>query len=204
MMEHVFYPAEKAEGTLILLHGTGGNEHSLIPLAEHLSTKMNYLGIRGNIEENGMPRFFRRIAEGVFDMEDLKFRTGELADTINQLAEKYNFSLNTTYLVGYSNGANIAANLMLQIRDIARGAILLHPMVPSRKPTDVNLNEKPILITAGTNDPIVPSAEAEELDQILRKKDAIVTLHWEEGGHGVSYNEIETSKKWLDSNIREH
>ncbi|WP_153732716.1 alpha/beta hydrolase [Sporosarcina obsidiansis] len=196
-MEHIFYPTENAEGTLIALHGTGGNEHSLLPIVKELSSKMNYLGIRGNIEENGMPRFFRRIAEGVFDMEDLRFRTEELAEFIKSAANKYDFSLDTTYVVGYSNGANIAANLMLSVQDIAKGAILLHPMVPSRERTNVSLHGKQIFISAGTNDPLVSNQEVEELYGMLVEKGALTTLQWEVNGHSISLSEIEAARDWL-------
>lgn len=196
-MNYMYEPAEHAEGTLILLHGTGGNEHSLIPIAKDISTSMNYVGIRGNIEENGMPRFFRRIAEGVFDMEDLAFRTNELADFIRQLAETHHFSLDTTYLLGYSNGANIASNLMLTKKDIAKGAILLHPMVPSREKNDLSLKGKQIFISAGTKDPLIPNEEVEELYQIMRKKSATIDLYWEENDHRISFTEIEAVKSWI-------
>lgn len=199
-MKHIFYPAEEAQGTLILLHGTGGDEESLLPIAKSLSSDMNYLGIRGNIDENGSNRYFKRLAEGVFDMEDLRFRTDELADFIKELSIKYNFSLEDTYLVGYSNGANIAANLLLKKQDIAKGALLFHAMVPSREETDVTLAAKSVFLSAGTNDPIVAISEVEQLQELLSDKGAIVSLHWESNGHSISSTEIEAAKTWLGNN----
>lgn len=199
-MKHVFYHAEKAKGTLILLHGTGGDEESLVSIARSLSTDMNYLGIRGNVDENGLNRFFKRLQEGVFDMEDLRFRTEELADYIHEASSIYGFSLDGVYLVGYSNGANIAANLLLQKQDIAKGAVLFHAMVPSREETDVTLDARIIFLSAGINDPLVPVDEVEELQELLTGKGAVVSLHWENNGHNISSTEIEAAKVWLADN----
>lgn len=196
-MKYIFRPVKEAEGTLILLHGTGGDENSLVQIADILSTNMNVLGIRGNIEENGMPRFFKRLSEGVFDVEDLKFRTTELAHFIKETATKYEFLLEKIYLVGYSNGANIAGNLLLSEKDIAKGAILLHPMVPSREPTAVSLDGKQILICAGTVDPLIANSEVEELYDIMIKKKATTKLHWEENDHRISPAEVEVARNWL-------
>lgn len=197
-MKHIYHRVKEAEGTLILLHGTGGNENSLLPIAEMLSPNMNYLGVLGNVIENGMPRYFRRLSEGVFDAEDLKFRTKELAQFIRDSAKKYEFSLDKAYLVGYSNGANIAGNLMLSEKDIAKGAILLHPMVPSRERTAISLDGKQILISAGTVDPLIPNREVEELYEILIQKGATTKLYWEQNNHRISHSEIEIARSWLD------
>lgn len=196
-MEHIFYPAENAKGTLILLHGTGGDEHSLLPVARELSNDMNFLGVRGNVNENGANRFFKRIAEGVFDMEDLRYRTTELAEFIKTASEKYNFSLETTFLLGYSNGANIAANAMLGVQNIAIGAILLHAMVPSRDSADLSLAGKHIFMSAGTFDPLVPKFETEELYQIFKEKGASATINWEQNDHRITHSELAAAKKWL-------
>ncbi|MFD2114551.1 alpha/beta hydrolase [Paenibacillus yanchengensis] len=196
-MKHLYEQADAAQGTFVLLHGTGGNETSLLAIARDLAPDRNMLGIRGEVEENGMPRYFRRLSEGVFDMEDLRFRTKQLADFIREAAEKYQFSLDTTYLVGYSNGANIAANMMLQESNFVQGAILLHPMVPSREKNDLSLKGKQVFISAGTLDPLVANEEVEELYHIMQQKQATVHLHWEENGHGVSRSEIEAAKNWL-------
>lgn len=200
-MKHIFYPVENARWTLILLHGTGGDEESLISIAKTLSTEMNYLGIRGNIDENGSNRFFKRLSEGVFDMEDLQFRTNELAEFLEEASTTYEFATESSYLVGYSNGANIAANLLLRKQDIVKGAILFHPMVPSREETDISLQGKSVFLSAGTNDPLVANSEVEELQELLTKKKALITLHWESNGHSISLTEIEAAKLWLNKEI---
>ena len=201
-MKHVFYSVENARATLILLHGTGGDEESLVSIARTLSTHMNYLGIRGNIDENGSNRFFKRLSEGVFDMKDLKFRTNELAEFIEKASKTYGFSLDNSYLVGYSNGANIAANLLLQKPNIANGAILFHAMVPSRDKTNISLEGKSVFLSAGTNDPLVANSEVEELQDLLTTKQALITLHWESNGHSISSTEIAAAKRWLSMELQ--
>src|SRR5690625_1693656 len=132
-MKHIFQKGtDESRPTILLLHGTGGNEQDLLPLAEIIDKEANVLSVRGNVSENGMPRFFKRLAEGVFDEEDLVFRTKELNEFLDEAAEKYGFDRNNITAVGYSNGANIAASLMFHYEDALAGAILYHPMVPRR------------------------------------------------------------------------
>lgn len=132
-MKHVFQKGnDSSRPTLLLLHGTGGNEHDLLPLAEIIDKDANVLSVRGNVLENGMPRFFKRLAEGVFDEEDLIFRTTELNNFLDEAAEKYEFDRTNITAVGYSNGANIAASLMFHYENALKTAILHHPMVPRR------------------------------------------------------------------------
>lgn len=197
-MKHIYEKAFHAKGTFISLHGTGGDEYSLQKIVQKVSLDMNYLGVRGNVDENGMARYFRRLREGVFDMEDLQFRTAELADFIRDAAAAYDFSLDTVYLIGYSNGANIAANLMLSEQNIAAGAILLHPMVPSREKTAVDLSGKYIFISSGSRDPLVPAEEADELNGMLLAKKAETLLFREDNGHQISYAEIMAARHWLE------
>ena len=115
-----------------MLHGTGGNELDLLPLAGMVDDQANVLSVRGNVLENGMPRFFRRLAEGIFDEEDLIFRTKELNEFLDEAAEKYDFDRDNIIAIGYSNGANIAASLLFHYQNALKGAILHHPMVPRR------------------------------------------------------------------------
>ena len=129
-MKHIFHKGENPERpTLLLLHGTGGNDRDLIPVANLIDPTASYLSVRGNVLENGMPRFFRRLAEGVFDIEDLVFRTKELNDFLDEAAEKYDFDRNNIVAIGYSNGANIAGSLLFHYQDALKGAIIHHPMV---------------------------------------------------------------------------
>ncbi|MBM7661935.1 phospholipase/carboxylesterase [Bacillus mesophilus] len=194
-MEHIFKQGP-SDQTLLLLHGTGGNERDLLPLAEMIAPNASILGVRGNILENGMPRFFRRLSEGVFDEEDLIFRTNELHQTINDLSERYKFKRDQVIAVGYSNGANIAASLLYHYKDSLKGAILFHAMVPLRGFTLPDLSEAPVYIGAGKRDPLIPAAETKELADELRKANAEVTEHWGEGGHELTRAEVEQAGIW--------
>lgn len=179
-----------------MLHGTGGNEFDLLPLAERIDPEANVLSVRGNVLENGMPRFFRRLAEGVFDEEDLIFRTKELNDFLDEAAERYEFNRNEIIAIGYSNGANIAASLLFHHQDALKGAILHHPMVPRKGVELPDLSGKSVFIAAGTNDPICPSQESIELQTLLENAGANVTLHWENHGHQLTMGEIQAAREW--------
>ncbi|WP_342410268.1 alpha/beta hydrolase [Paenibacillus sp. FSL R10-2778] len=197
-MIHVFRKGKDiTKPTLVLFHGTGGNEQDLLPLAEMVSPDSSVLGIRGNVLENGMPRFFRRLAEGVFDEADLVFRTHEIKQFLDEAAEKYGFDANNLVAVGYSNGANIAGSLLFHYKDIFRAAVLLHPMVPLRNVELPSLEGVSIFIGAGTNDPLITSTETQELEGILQKAGAEVTTHWGNQGHRLSMAEAEAAKDWL-------
>ncbi|WP_040225751.1 alpha/beta hydrolase [Bhargavaea cecembensis] len=196
-MEHIFNQGQDSEKpTLLLLHGTGGTERDLLPLAGMIDPEASVLSVRGNVLENGMPRFFRRLAEGVFDEEDLIFRTDELNRFLDEAAGKYGFDRNRILAVGYSNGANIAASLLFHHRDSLMGAILHHPMVPRRGVRIPDLAGKPIFIGAGTNDPICPPSESEELRMLLEQAGAEVELHWEDRGHQLTTGEVEAAASW--------
>ena len=187
--------------TLLLLHGTGGNEDDLIPFGQMLSPSASLLSPRGKILENGMPRFFKRLSEGVFDMDDLKFRTKELANFIKEASIAYNFDLNKMIVVGFSNGANIAASLLLSNPEIIKDAILFRAMVPFTPESPPNLSGKEILLSAGVFDPIVSKNQTESLLNILQKSNAIVTLKWQQSGHNLTENDILVSKEWLSEKI---
>lgn len=194
-MKHIFQKGTN-DTTLLLLHGTGGNEQDLLPLAEKMDANANVLSVRGNVSEGGMPRFFRRIAEGVFDEEDLIFRTKELNEYLDQASKEYNFNRDHIIAVGYSNGANIAASLLFHYENALKGATLHHPMVPRRGIELPDLKGKKVFIAAGTNDPICPSEESEDLNTLLQGAGAEVMLHWESMGHQLSLGEINAAAKW--------
>ncbi|MED4400410.1 alpha/beta hydrolase [Metabacillus fastidiosus] len=199
-MKHIFNKGkDTTKPTLLLLHGTGGNELDLLPLAGRIDDTASVLSVRGNVLENGMPRFFRRLAEGVFDEEDLIFRTKELNEFLNEAAEKYNFDRDNIMAIGYSNGANIAASLLFHYEDALRGAILHHPMVPRRGIELPDLSGKSLFIAAGTNDPMCPPEEADELQSLLEKAKADVKLHWENKGHRLTAEEVEAAAQWYRS-----
>src|SRR4029453_17079503 len=154
--------------TLLLLHGTGGNEHDLLPLGRELDPSASLLSPRGKILENGMPRFFRRLAEGVFDLEDLKMRTNELADFVPAAVRHYKLAANDIVGVGYSNGANIAASMLLLRSEIMRAAILFRAMVPLIPDNLPHLSSVRVWIGAGDQDPIIPTSESQRLAELLR------------------------------------
>src|SRR5947199_7332187 len=162
---HEFVPGSSSR-TLLLLHGTGGNERDLIPLGRELDPGAALLSPRGKVLENGMPRFFRRLAEGVFDLEDLKIRTTELADFVAAAAQHYGFAADNVVAAGYSNGANIAASLLLLRPEILSAAILFRAMVPLAPDTLPNLSSMRVWIGAGTDDPIIPTSESKRLAEL--------------------------------------
>lgn len=184
--------------TFLLLHGTGGNEEDLIPLAYELDKRPAILSPRGKVLENGVaPRFFRRLAEGVFDLEDLKFRTNELADFVNDASKFYGFDLQHVIAVGYSNGANIAASILLLRPEILSSAILFRAMVPLVPETLPDLTKKQIFMSSGLYDPIVSKQEAEKLSGLFKNVGAKVSLSWQESGHELTMEEIRKAKEWL-------
>ncbi|MFD0868482.1 Predicted esterase [Chlamydia abortus] len=197
-MRHLFEQGSNPEApTLVLFHGTGGNERDLLPLARMISPESSVLSLRGNVLENGMPRFFRRLSEGVFDEEDLIFRTGEVYQFLQQASAQYSVDPGRLVAVGYSNGANIAGSLLFHYQDALQAAILHHPMVPRRGIKLPVLSGIPVFIGAGLNDPICPAAETEELQQLLGEAGAKVSVHWERYGHQLTATEVEAAAAWF-------
>jgi predicted esterase len=193
---HEFVPG-KSNRTLLLLHGTGGNERDLIPLGRELDSNASLLSPRGKILENGMPRFFRRLAEGVFDLEDLKVRTNELADFVGAAVRHYSLAGDNLVGVGYSNGANIAASMLLLRPGIMHAAVLFRAMVPLVPTKLPDLSSMRIWIGAGDQDPIIPASETKRLAELLRRAGADVTIRFFNAGHGLTSSEIETAGQWL-------
>ncbi|MDP4550036.1 alpha/beta hydrolase [Alkalihalobacillus macyae] len=196
-MKHIFKEGKAELPVLLLLHGTGGTEEDLLPLAELIAPEHSILSVRGNVSENGMPRFFKRLSEGVFDEEDLIERTHELNSFIDDSADQYGFDRTNVIAIGYSNGANIAASLLFHDKNALRGAILHHPMVPLRSIELPDLSEKHIFIGAGENDPICSSDETRELKQLLDNAGAEVTVHWETSGHQLTQSEAKKAAEWF-------
>jgi phospholipase/carboxylesterase len=193
---HEFVPGTSTR-TLLLLHGTGGNERDLIPLGRELDPSAALLSPRGKVLENGMPRFFRRLAEGVFDLEDLRKRTNELADFVAASAQHYGFASDNVIAVGYSNGANIAASMLLLRPEILRGAVLFRAMVPLVPENLPDLSSVHVWIGAGSEDPIIATSETRRLVELLRGAGADVTLRFFNAGHGLTNSEVETAGRWL-------
>ncbi|MGG0409929.1 alpha/beta hydrolase [Peribacillus simplex] len=201
-MKHIFQQGSNPEAPLLLLlHGTGGTETDLLPLSEMVSPGSSVLSVRGNVLENGMPRYFRRLAEGVFDEEDLIFRTKELYDFLELASGKYDFDRDRVVALGYSNGANIAASLLFHFEGALKGAILHHPMVPRRGIALPPLSDIPVFIAAGKNDPICPAEETDELKQLLVQAGATVDVQWENYGHQLTRSEVEAAGRWFQKNF---
>ena len=195
---HRFIPATGKDSpiTLLLLHGTGGNEEDLLPLGQTLLPGAAILSPRGNVLERGMPRFFRRLAEGVFDVEDLKFQTHDLARFIEAAGEAYHFTAKII-AVGYSNGANIAASLLLLHPGLLAGAVLFRVMVPFVPEAIPDLTGTQALLAAGRKDPVIPPSETGKLAEMLRGAGASVSLHWHAGGHELGQDDIAAAQRWI-------
>ena len=197
---HNFIPAQSSDGkVLLLLHGTGGNEDDLLTIAQMIDERATILAPRGKVLESGMPRFFKRFAEGVFDVEDLNFRTNELANFIRKASEKYGFDLRSVITVGYSNGANIGASLLLLRPESMKSAILFRAMislVPDKLP---DLSGKKVFISGGRFDSFIPQNKTIELKQTLEKAGAEVKMNWEDSAHALVQAEIVKAKTWIRS-----
>ena len=197
---HRFDPAPGAPEqarTLLLLHGTGGDENDLIPLGEALDPNAARLSPRGPVLERGMPRFFRRLAEGVFDTEDLIRRTHELAEFVRAGAARYGLAADRVWAVGFSNGANIAASLLLLEPGTLAGALLFSPMVPLEAPPPAGLAGVPVWIAAGRADSIARPEQAEKLAALLRERGADVTVAGRPGGHEIDSGAVIAAREWL-------
>ena len=193
---HRFEAGTSAAAPLLLLHGTGGNENDLLPLGRSLSPDRALLSPRGKVLENGMPRFFRRLAEGVFDEQDVIARAHELADFVVAACAAYGLEKPTA--VGFSNGANIAAAMLLLRPEVLSGAILLRAMVPLAKPPAADLHEKRVLIISGANDPIVPASNAKLLAAMLKNASANVQHEALPAGHSLTQSDITHATTWLN------
>jgi phospholipase/carboxylesterase len=187
--------ADPARKPLLLLHGTGADENDLVPLGQRLSPGAALISPRGKVLENGMPRFFRRLEEGVFDREDLAFRTGELAQFVGGALITY--KLAAPLALGFSNGANIAWSLLFARPDLLAGAILMRPMLPFDPRPLPNLAGKPVLILTGAQDPIAPEEQAGLLAALLGEAGADVAYEVVPGGHGLTGYDLQLAAGWL-------
>ncbi len=199
--EHI-YESGTTTKTILALHGTGGNEHDLVPMAKMVASGANILSPRGKILENGAPRFFKRLAEGVFDIEDLKFRTHELADFVNEAAKEYTFNSSNVYALGFSNGANIASSLLFLRPEVLAGGAILRGMVP----LDIekgeleqlpNLTGKKVFLANGTRDPMVPLDNAKKLAEIYKQAGATLTHELNPASHGLIQSDLQAMQRWF-------
>lgn len=194
---HVVEPGDADRAPLLLLHGTGGDERDLLPLGRALAPGAVLISPRGKVLEGAMPRFFRRLAEGVFDEDDLRLRTDELAAFVGQIRAEH--GLAAPIALGFSNGANIAASLLMTNPGVLAGAILIRAMPPYAEPPAADLAAKPVLLLNGAFDPIVPEAAAERLASDLERAGAQLTRHMLPAGHALAQADLAIARDWLSS-----
>jgi phospholipase/carboxylesterase len=195
---HRYLPGEdESSPTLLLLHGTGGNEEDLIPLGQELAPDAAFLSPRGKVSEYGAPRFFRRLAEGVFDQEDLLLRTHELAEFVEAASAEYGIDRSKLVAVGYSNGANVAASTILLHPGLLKAAVLFRAMVPFEPDLTPDLSGMPVFLAAGRMDRMIPPDNTQRLADILDEAGADVDLRWRDTGHPLTYDEVGEAKEWL-------
>lgn len=195
---HRFEPARDAGSPpLLLLHGTGGDENDLLGLGKMISPGSALLSPRGRVLEHGMPRFFRRLTEGVFDEADVRRRALELGEFVAEARKQYGIA--APVAVGFSNGANIAAALLLLKPDVLSGAILLRAMVPLSDPPSARLDGKPVLLLSGQADPIVPASNSAQLAALLSQAGASVSHNILPAGHQLSQADVTLARNWIGS-----
>ncbi len=196
---HVHVPPTETQDTrtILLLHGTGGTERDLLELGAMVAPGARLLGVRGQVLEGGMPRFFRRLAEGVFDEADLVRRAADLAAFVPLAAAEYGFDASKVIALGFSNGANIAAAMLLLHPGVLSAAVLLRSMVPLTPATLPELSGTAVLLAEGAQDPIVPRENADRLARMLRDAGAEVALHWEPAGHGLTQGDVTAAQAWM-------
>jgi phospholipase/carboxylesterase len=193
---HRFEPGNRLEAApLLLLHGTGGDENDLLALGRAIAPGSPLLSVRGKVLEHGMPRFFKRLAEGVFDEDDVRRRANELADFVLEARKTY--QLAPPIALGYSNGANIAAAMLLLRPDVLAGAMLLRAMVPLREVPKADLAGKSVLIVSGRSDPIIPSSNSAQLAAMLSNAGADVQHRVLPAGHQLSQVDLTVAREWL-------
>jgi phospholipase/carboxylesterase len=199
---HRFEPGSGASPiTLLLLHGTGGNESDMIPLGKELAPGAALLSPRGQVLEQGMPRWFRRFAEGVFDVPDLIARSRDLAQFIADAAKEYGFDAARVVPVGYSNGANIAASMLLLGLTRFPAAVLFRPMVPHVPEEEPDLSDTRVFIAAGRSDPLTSAAEIGKLIALLEGAGASIETHMENAGHNLTSGDIAAARRWVRANL---
>ncbi|HJP85310.1 MAG TPA: alpha/beta hydrolase [Gemmatimonadaceae bacterium] len=194
---HRFIPGEDSSETLLVLHGTGGNENDLVGIGQAIAPGAAILSPRGNVLENGAPRFFRRISEGVFDPKEVRARGDELARFIRAAVVTYRLDASRVFALGYSNGANIASTVMLLDPGAIQGSILLRPMVVYEPPEKKDLGGSSVFISAGRMDQIVPTTSVDQLAEMFRAANADVTLKWQLAGHNLVPSEVREAAEWF-------
>jgi len=203
-LTYIYQPAPApARATLLLLHGTGGDERDLLSLASRFGPGLNVLSLRGNVQEGGMPRFFRRLGMGVFDEPDVLFRTHELADFLAQVAAKEGFDPAQLIAVGYSNGANIAGSLLMLYPNLLAGAVLWRPMQPlvQQVPTFAAPRPVPVFFAPGSQDPTVRPAATDAYAALLTQAGYVLTRRDMPAGHNLTQADLDGAAAWLVANF---
>lgn len=196
-MEHLYNEKKKGAPVFVLLHGTGGTERDLLPLAELLNPEYNVLSVRGNVQENGMNRYFKRHGEGQYDWEDLEFRGNELYEFIVEKSKEHDFKLEDVVFVGFSNGSNIAIQMMLQQPETFKRAALFAPLYPADVEEKQDFNDVDVFLSLGKGDPIVPEAESERVINLFEERGADVEVTWV-NGHSLTQDAAMEAKNWLN------
>jgi phospholipase/carboxylesterase len=195
---HLYRPGTGATPiTLLLLHGTGGDENDLVPLADVIAPGATLISPRGQVSENGAPRFFRRFAEGVLDLDDWRERSQALADFVTGICAEQGIAPSTLFAVGYSNGANIAQGLLLLRPEVLGGAVLLRPMFITDDVPVKDLSGRPVLLLGGDSDPITVPEDLPRIAELLQKRSASVTVKAVKGSHGLVSDDIIAAQRWL-------
>ena len=196
--QHFYRPASAAVPySLLLLHGTGGDEHDMVPVAEAIAPGAGLISPRGQVIENGSPRFFRRFAEGVLDVDDWRERSQALADFVASICAQHSISPSSLFAAGYSNGANIAQGLLLLRPEVLAGAILFRPMFITDDVPATHLSGRSILLLGGSHDPITPPEDLPQIAQQLEKHGADVTVKTVRASHGLVQDDVVLAQQWL-------
>ena len=188
--------------SLLLLHGTGGDEHDLVPLADVIAPGATLISPRGQVIENGAPRFFRRFAEGVLDIDDWREQSQALADFVAGICAEKGIAANTLFAVGYSNGANIAQGLLLLRPEVLAGAVLFRPMFITDDVPVIDLSGRPVLLLGGDRDPIMTPEDLPRIAELLQKRSASVTFKAVNGSHGLVADDIVLAQHWLAGRVQ--
>lgn len=202
-LSYIYQPSSQPGGrTLLLLHGTGGDERDLLPLASHFGNSLNILSVRGNVSEGGMPRFFKRLGMGIFDEQDVQHRTHELVHFLREVASKEGFDVQKIVALGYSNGANIAGGILMLYPELLSGAILLRPMQPLAQKSDFpTTRQQPVFFSSGKFDPTVDPAATERYTQLLAANGFRVNRHDLATGHQLTGEDVSLAVHWYQANF---
>jgi predicted esterase len=198
--QHLWVPPQQPGlPTVLLLHGTGGDENDLLPLGATLMPGAGMLAPRGKVLEGDMPRYFRRLAMGVFDLDDLRLRTHELVEFVAAASDAYSFDRDRVLAIGYSNGANIVVSVLVSYPGVLMGAVLLHALLPFQPEEQPHLPGVPVFLSGGQRDALIPPSETERLADVLRGAGADLSLYWAPGGHELTQPEVEAARRWCDA-----